>query len=177
MDESGTNLEFGEAAERGMLLGLTVTNGLKNTRGAAPRQPLSCGWTDKYPNLLTVSLFFLGFIQGCAQGGPEAIADRFMESYYAAANLADALQVADGLAARKIQDQQLLLRGQGGPPPMQGRRVSYTRTEKATVEGKLFFRYEVQIDVQGGGSFARKSLLALSQGPKGWRVTNFSESD
>lgn len=100
-----------------------------------------------------------------------------MDSYYSAANLAEALLVADGLAARKIQEQQLLLKGHAAPPPMQGRRVSYSRTETATVDGKLFFRYEVRIEVQGGRSFARKSLLALSQGPKGWRVTNFSESD
>lgn len=109
--------------------------------------------------------------------GPEAVADRFMEAYYAAANLGEALQFADGLAAKKIQDQQLLLKGLTGPQSSPGRRVSFSRIEKATMEGKLFFRYEVRIDVQGGGSFIRRSLLALSRGPNGWRVTNFSETD
>ncbi|MEK7204088.1 MAG: hypothetical protein AAB254_01145, partial [candidate division NC10 bacterium] len=59
----------------------------------------------------------------------------------------------------------------------QGRRVRYHRIEQATVEGKLFFRYEVRIEVQGGGSFTRRSLLSLAQGPNGWRVPNFSETD
>ncbi len=114
--------------------------------------------------------------QGCGRGGPEAVADRFMDSYYAAANLGEALQVSEGLASRKLQDQQLL-RGQSGPQTTQGRRVTYSRIEKATMEGKLFFRYEVRIDIQGGGSLTRKSLLAMSQGPNGWRVTNFTETD
>lgn len=100
-----------------------------------------------------------------------------MEAYYAAANLGEALQFAEGLAAKKIQDQQLLLKGLTGPQSSQGRRVRFSRIEKTTMEGKLFFRYEVRIDVQSGGSFTRKSLLAMSQAPNGWRVTNFSETD
>jgi hypothetical protein len=55
--------------------------------------------------------------------------------------------------------------------------VSYHRIEQTTMEGKLFVRYEVRIEVQGGGAFTRKSLLAMAQGPNGWRVTNFSETD
>ncbi|MBI4735300.1 MAG: hypothetical protein HY766_04455 [candidate division NC10 bacterium] len=100
-----------------------------------------------------------------------------MEAYYAAANLGEALQFAEGLAAKKIQDQQLLLKGLTGPQSSQGRRVSFSRIEKTTMEGKLFLRYEVRIDVQSGGSFTRKSLLAMRQEPNGWRVTNFSETD
>lgn len=100
-----------------------------------------------------------------------------MDAYYAAADLGEALKLADGLAAKKIRDQQQLTRGEAGPQTSQGRRVSYTRMERNTVEGKLFYRYEVRIDVQGGGTFTRKSLLAMAQGPNGWRVTNFTETD
>jgi hypothetical protein len=100
-----------------------------------------------------------------------------MDSYYAAANLGEALRFADGLAARKIQDQQRLVKGQAGPQTTPGRRVAYERKETATVDGKLYFRYEVRIEIQGGGSFTRRSLLALGDSPNGWRVTNFTESD
>jgi hypothetical protein len=123
--------------------------------------------------------FFLlvGLMAGCSRSGPEAVADRFVESYYAAADLGEALQVADGLAAKKIQDQQLLLKGHAGAQSTPGRRVRYERTESRTVEGKLFYRYEIRIEIQGGGSFTRRSLLAMGQGPKGWRVTNFTETE
>jgi hypothetical protein len=100
-----------------------------------------------------------------------------MDVYYSAADLGEALKLADGLAVKKIRDQQQLTGGQSGPQASQGRRVSYQRIEQAIVEGKLFFRYEVRIEVQGGDSFTRKSLLAMAQGPNGWRVTNFSETD
>lgn len=122
-------------------------------------------------------MFFLGLLQGCGSSGPEAVADRFMEAYYAAADLGEALKMADGLAAKKVRDQQQLTKGQSGPQTSQGRRVSYNKIEGKTVEGKLFYRYEVRIDVQGGGTFTRKSLLAMAQGPNGWRVTNFTETD
>ena len=124
-----------------------------------------------------MSLFFLSVLQGCGSGGPEAAADRFMEAYYAAADLGEALKQTGGLAAKKIRDQQHLTRGQSGPQASRGRRVSYTRIERTTVDGKLFFRYEVRIDVQGGGAFTRKPLLAMADGPNGWRVTNFTETD
>lgn len=174
MDENDANREIGEAAERGIPR-FAVGIGRENTRGGYPRQPKSCGWFDKYPKHLGIVLILLGVTQGCGGSGPEPVADRFMEAYYAAANLGEALQFADGLAAKKIQDQQLLLKGVTGPQSSPGRRVSFSRIEKTTMEGKLFFRYEVRIDVQSGGSFTRKSLLAMSHGPNGWRVTNFSE--
>lgn len=122
-------------------------------------------------------MFLLGLSTGCGSGGPESVADQFMDAYYAMADLGEALKLADGLAAKKIRDQQQLTRGQSGPQTSQGRRVSYNRIERNTAEGKLFYRYEVRIDVQGGGTFTRKSLLAMAQGPNGWRVTNFTETD
>ena len=176
MDESDAIREIGEAAERGIprfVVGIVR----EGTRGGYPRQPKSCGWLNKYPKQLGIYLILLGFTHGCGGSGPEAVADRFMEAYYAAANLGEAMQFADGLAAKKIQDQQLLLKGLTGAQSSPGRRVSFSRIEKVTMEGKLFFRYEVRIDVQSGGSFTRKSLLALAHGPNGWRVTNFSETD
>ena len=100
-----------------------------------------------------------------------------MDSYYVAADLGEALKVANGLAGKKIRDQQQLTRGESGPQTTQGRRVSYTRIERTTVDGKHFLRYEVRIDVQGGGSLTRKVLLAMAHEPNGWRVTNFTESD
>jgi hypothetical protein len=109
--------------------------------------------------------------------GPEVVADGFMNSYYSAANLGEALKLADGLAAKKIQDQQRLVKGESGAQTTPGRRVSYSLLEKTETEGKLFFRYEVRIEVQGSGSFTRKALLALNKEPNGWRVTNFSDSE
>ncbi len=177
MDECDAMLGVGEAAEYGMLPGVAVESGMQDTGEDSVRQPKSCGWRSKYPKGLGICLILLALSHGCGGGGPEAVADRFVELYYAAANLGEALELADGLAAKKIQDQQRLLRGQTGPQSSPGRRVGFSRIEKATMDGKLFFRYEVRIDLQGGGTLARKSLVALSQGPNGWRVTNFSETE
>ena len=177
MNESDPNQDLCEAAERGKLPGFALRRLGEDTRQLCPSQPKSCGCFGKDPKGLIISLIFLGLIHGCGSGGPEAVADRFMDVYYAAADLGEALKLADGLVAKKILDQQHLTGGQSGPQASQGRRVSYHRIEQATVEGKLFFRYEVRIEVQGGGSLTRKSLLALAQGPNGWRVTNFSEMD
>lgn len=177
MNECDASLGIGEAAERGRFAGLAIASGMQDTGGNRPGQLNFVGWWGGYPNPLRICLFVLGLMQGCGPRGPEAVADRFMESYYAAANLGEALQFAEGLAAKKIQDQQQLLPGQSGPQSSGGRRVSISRIEQAMMDGKVFLRYEVRIDVRGGGFFTRKSLLALSQGPSGWRVTNFSETE
>ena len=177
MNDSDQNRDPCEAAERGKLPGFALRRFGEDTRQRRPSQPKSCGWLGRDPQGLIISLIFLGFIQGCGSGGPEAVADRFMDAYYAAADLGEALKLADGLAVKKIRDQQQLTGGQSGPQASQGRRVRYHRIEQATVEGKLFFRYEVRIEVPGGGAFTRKSLLAMAQRPNGWRVTNFSETD
>lgn len=177
MNECEASLRIGEAAERGRFAGLAIASGMEDTGASRPSQLNFVGWWGGYHNPLRMCLLVLGLVQGCGPRGPEAVADRFMESYYAAANLGEALQFAEGLAAKKIRDQQALLSGQSGPQSSGGRRVSFSRIEQARMDGKLFLRYEVRIDVRGGGSFTRKSLLALSQGPSGWRVTNFSETE
>ncbi len=177
MNECDALREFGEAAELGMIPEVAVKSGAQDTGADSVRQSKSCGWRRKCPKGLSICLILLAIMQGCSRGLPEAVADRFVEAYYAAANLGEALQLADGLAAKKIQDQQHLLKGETGPQSSPGRSVSVRRIEKSTMDGKLFFRYEVRVDLQGGGSFTRKSLLALSDGPNGWRVTNFSETD
>jgi hypothetical protein len=177
MNESDQNRKPCEAAERGEFPGFALQEMREDIRGEISSQSESWGWFGNHHKRLIISLFFLGLLQGCGSGGPEAVADRFMETYYAAADLGEALKLADGLAAKKIRDQQQLTRGQSGPQTSHGRRVSYSRIEQNTAEGKLFYRYEVRIDIQGGGTFSRKSLLAMAQGPNGWRVTNFTETD
>jgi hypothetical protein len=177
MNESDPNREGSGAAERGIFSGLASPGLAEDIREGLAGQSKSCGWSERDHKLLPILLFFLIFFQGCGSGGSEAVADRFMEAYYVAADLGEALKLADGLAAKKIRDQQLLTKGEAGPQSSQGRRVSYNRIEGNTAEGKLFYRYEVRIDIQGGGTFTRKSLLAMGQGPNGWRVTNFTDTD
>ena len=177
MNESNPNREGSGAAERGNFPGVAFPGSAEDTRGDHSSQSKSCGWPARHPKQLIISLFFLGLLQGCGSGAPEAVAGRFMEAYYVAADLGAALKLADGLAAKKIRDQQQLTKGETGPQTSQGRRVSYTRMERNTVEGKLFFRYEVRIEVQGAGYLTRKTLLAMDDGPNGWRVTNFTDTD
>lgn len=177
MNESDQNRERSGAAKRGNFPGFALPKLAEDIRGGHSSQSKSCGWPARHPKQLIICLFFLGLFQGCGSGGPEGEADRFMDAYYAAADLGAALNLADGLAAKKIRDQLQLNRGETGPQTSQGRRVSYTRMERNTVEGKLFFRYEVRIDIQGAGSLIRKTLLAMQHGPNGWRVTNFTDTD
>jgi hypothetical protein len=179
MNESGQHREGSGAAERGNFSEFPPQGWREDIREECSSQSKSCRWSERHHKQLIIFLFFLGLhlLQGCGSGGPEAVADRFMDAYYASADLGEALKLTDGLAAKKIRDQLQLTGGQSGPHSSQGRRVSYTRIERNTVDGKLFFRYDVRIDVQGGGSFSRKSLLAMGDGPNGWRVTNFIETD
>jgi hypothetical protein len=177
MNECEVKLEVGEAAETGMSTEIFVLCA-NNGNGSRPAsQSKSGGWYSNDHQQLIILLIFLGLIHGCGQGGPEVVADGFMNSYYSAANLGEALKLADGLAAKKIQDQQRLVKVESGAQTTPGRRVSYSLLEKTETEGKLFFRYEVRIEVQGSGSFTRKALLALNKEPNGWRVTNFSDSE
>jgi len=177
MNESDQIREGSGAAQRRYSLRVAFLKWAEDIRELHFSQSNSWGCPARHPKQLIIFLFFLGVFQGCASGGPEATADRFMDAYYAAADLGTALNLADGLAAKKIRDQQQLTKGGPGPQSSQGRRVSYTRIEQKTVDGKLFFRYEVRIDLQGTGLLMRKTLVAMDHGPNGWRVTNFTDTD
>lgn len=177
MNESDPDRGVCEAAERGKFPEFAFRMLRQDICEGHASQSKSSGCSGKHHKWLIISLFFLGLSHGCGSGDPEAVADRFMDRYYVAADLGETLKVADGLAGKKIRDQQQLTRGESGPQTTKGRRVSYTRIERTTVDGKLFLRYEVRIDVQGGGSLTRKVLLAMAQEPNEWRVTNFTESD
>ena len=177
MNDSEPNRKACEAAERGEFSRITLREFREDIRGDRSSQSKSWGWLARHPQQLIISLFFVGLVQGCEAGGPEAVGNRFMDAYYVSADLGQALKLSEGLAAKKIRDQQQLTKGESGPQTSQGRRVSYNLIDRNTVDGKLFFRYEVRIEVQGVGSLTRKALLAMEQEPNGWRVTNFIDMD
>ncbi len=107
---------------------------------------------------------------------PEGIARRFMDEYYVRADLGAAGDLAGGLASKKIAEQVGLTRGQPVGAAKEGRDVAYSLVSRQEEGGHHRFMYEVRIRLRGGGEFARRSVVSVSQVGGAWRVTNFHEA-
>lgn len=116
-------------------------------------------------------------VPGCGLDAPRSVADRFMDHYYVAADLEAARGLAEGLAAKKIAEEVQLVTGQPPSGAQQSRDVTYTLREEREEGGRAYFLYEVTIKPRGGGTFHKRSLLALSHRDRKWRVANFTDSE
>ena len=124
------------------------------------------------------ALAAVALLAACGRGNsPEGVARRFMDDYYVRADLVGARGVVDGLASKKIEAQEALTRGQAVGSATEGRTVAYTLLGRDQDGDRHLFRYEVKVTLRGGGSFARRSVLVVAPVGKGWRVTNFDESN
>lgn len=118
------------------------------------------------------------FVISCSKGsGPEAAANRFMDLYYVAVDLPGARRVAEGLAAKKIDDQLALTRGLPTGEARRGREISYQLMEKKGEDNHQFFLFDVLIKAKGEAPFTRKALIAVAKTGSDWRVTNFRDFD
>ncbi len=117
-------------------------------------------------------------LTACAGGeGPEAVARSFMEHYYIRPDLPKAKALTSGLARRKIEEEQELIRGVVREQGAADRDVSVVLHEARKIGGgKIFFVYELSISVDNR-VFKKRATIAIGKVQEGWRVTNFHEID
>ncbi|MBI4381308.1 MAG: hypothetical protein HY574_08975 [candidate division NC10 bacterium] len=108
----------------------------------------------------------------------EAIASRFVDQYYVKVDLTRAKQLTDGLATRKIEQEEALLQGSsGGRAGTAQRDVTYRLLEKREEGEHLFFVYDLNITGQGVPTLKKRSVLSAGKRDGAWRITNFRDFD
>ena len=100
-----------------------------------------------------------------------------MEHYYIRPDLPKAKALALGLARRKIEEEQELIRGVVRGPGATERDVSVILHETRKIgEDKIFFVYELSISIDNR-ILKKRATIAIGRIQEGWRVTNFHETD
>lgn len=117
-------------------------------------------------------------LTACSGGeGPEAVARSFVEHYYIRPDLPKAKALAFGLARRKIEEEQELIRGVVREQGAADRDVSVVLHEARQIgENKIFFVYELGISVDNR-ILKKRATIAIGKIKEGWVVTNFHETD
>lgn len=108
---------------------------------------------------------------------PDAIASSFLNQYYINADLLQAKQFTDGLATRKIEQEQALLKGIGRGQGTKRRDASYRLLQRREEGEHIVFLYELMIKGQGVPTLKKRLLLSVAQVDGVWRITNFSDFD
>ena len=107
----------------------------------------------------------------------EATASRFIDHYYVKADLAGAKPFTDGLATRKIEQEQALVQGAIGAGGDMRREVAYRLLEKRNEGERLFFMYDLDIKGRGVPTLKKRSLLSVGKIGGAWRIMNFHDFD
>jgi len=129
-----------------------------------------------------LAYFLLGaaaFFPSCGKASDaEATASRFIDHYYVKVDLMRAKQLTDGLATRKIEQEEALLQGSsGGRAGTERRDVTYRLLEKREDGEHLFFVYDLNITGHGVPTLKKRSLLSAGKRDGAWRITNFRDFD
>ncbi len=110
-------------------------------------------------------------------GTPRAVAEGFLDNYYVAVDLHAARGEVEGLAADKVA-QVIELAAEAGEELRGFRpRVNYTLGFAEEGEELARYEYELRVESDGGDAIAQLVLLTLRRGPRGWKVSNYSESE
>lgn len=107
----------------------------------------------------------------------EATASRFIEQYYVKVDLARAKEFTGGLAARKIDQEQVLVQGTGGESGNRRRDVAYRLIEKRNEGERLVLIYDIDVQGRGVPALRKRSLISVEKLDAGWRVMNFHDFD
>lgn len=108
---------------------------------------------------------------------PDKIASRFIAEYYVKVDLSQAKTLTDGLATRKIEQEQALAEGRKAGEGTRRRDVRYRMLEKRSEDDRLFLVYELHIKGRGVPSLRKRAIVSLGRVGQGWRVTNFHDFD
>lgn len=100
-----------------------------------------------------------------------------MEHYYVRPDLPKAKALASGLARRKIEEEQELIKGVVRERGAADREVAVVLHESRRIgEQKIFFVYDLSISVDHR-TFKKRATIAIGKVQDGWWVTNFHETD
>jgi hypothetical protein len=120
----------------------------------------------------------VSILAGCQRGsGAEAAASSFVDEYYVRADLARAKTWTEGLATKKIEEEQALLAGVSDDGGARRRTVVYRVLERRDEGERAFFVYAVEIMGQGVPTLDKRSLISVGRSGGVWRVTNFRDFD
>jgi hypothetical protein len=127
--------------------------------------------------LLSAALL-VGVVGACARNdGPEAIARSLVEQYYVHPDLPKAKTLTHGLARRKIEEGERLIRGVMRTADEGIRTVSYSLyTTRKVGEDRIFFVYDLSVSVDRL-VMKKRTFISTTKVEEGWRVTNFQEED
>jgi hypothetical protein len=111
----------------------------------------------------------------CA-GAPESrrVADRFMETYYGASNVADAVKLCTGAAKTKIEGELAAMRGMAPAAASDKPRVTYRLASETAAAGEATYVYEV--DPRTSDVKPLTATLALASEGGQWLVTSITET-
>ncbi len=104
-------------------------------------------------------------------------ASSFVDQYYVKVDLPHAKRLTDGLATRKIEQEQALLQGVSVGEGAKHRDVTYRLLEKRDEGEHVFFVYDLVVKGQGVPVLKKRSLIAVGKVGGTWRVTNFRDFD
>ena len=104
-------------------------------------------------------------------------ASSFIDQYYVKVDLPRAKRLTDGLATRKIEQEQALLQGVSTGEGAKHRDVTYRLMEKRDEGEHVFFVYDLAVKGQGVPVLKKRSLIAVGKVGDTWRVTNFRDFD
>ncbi len=128
-----------------------------------------------------VASLLLGFtfvLHACGKAsGADGTASAFIDQYYVKVDLSRAKQFTDGLAARKIEQEEALLQGRSNGAGTRQREVTYRLLEKREEGEHLFYIFDLHIKGRGVPTLKKRSLLSVGKVGGAWRITNFRDFD
>ncbi len=107
----------------------------------------------------------------------DSTASSFVDQYYVKVDLMGAKQFTDGLATRKVEQEQALLQGQSAGEGAKQRDVTYRLLEKRDEGEHIFFVYDLSVKGQGVPTLKKRSLISVGRVGGAWRITNFRDFD
>ena len=118
------------------------------------------------------------FFPSCGNASDgEAAASRFIDHYYVKVDLAGAKRFTDGLATRKIEQEQALVQGANRGAGDRQRDVAYRLLEKRNEGERLVLMYDLDIKGQGVPTLKKRSLVSVEKIGGAWRIMNFHDFD
>lgn len=122
-------------------------------------------------------LALLSMLAACPSAGGEArrAAERFVDEHYVTIDLEAAKRLCSGVAARKVEKELALTRGQAIDETTRKPKVHYRLQESRGGDDSPVFVFEGTIEVEDGGTFQRKWLVTTGRDGGSWKVSNFEE--
>jgi len=119
----------------------------------------------------------LGLASCTASNSPRGVADRFIDAYYVAIDLAKAAHECSGLALDKISQEIALTKGQPIDAATRKPSVHYKLESQRSEDNAVTFVYLARFDVPDAGTLERHLMITTRNDDGTWKVSNFSEFD